>query len=209
MRVAIRNVAGETVKEIELRDDVFGIEPNNAVMHQAVVMQQANARLGTQKAKTRAEVSGGGRKPWRQKGTGRARQGSTRAPQFSGGGVAFAARPRLYTQKMNRKMRRLALRSALSVKAGESRIIVMDDLALDDAKTKAMKACLGNLGVDGSALVLLAGRNANVEQAARNLGEVKTLSAGCLNVRDLLKYEYVIIPVDAVELIESWLSQVA
>ncbi len=208
MRVAIRNVAGETVKEIELRDDIFGIEPNQAVMHQAVVMQQANARLGTQKAKSRAEVSGGGRKPWRQKGTGRARQGSIRAPQFKGGGVVFAASPRLYTQKMNRKMRRLALRSALSVKAGESRIIVMDDLTLE-AKTKAMKVCLGNLGVDGSALVLLAERNANVEQAARNLGEIKTLAAGCLNVRDLLKYEYVIIPVDAVELIESWLGQAA
>ena len=142
MRVPVVNMAGETVDEIELNDTVFGIKPNTAVMHQALLRQMANARLGTAKTKERGEVAGGGRKPWKQKGTGRARQGSTRAPNWKGGGVVFGPRPRSYEQKMNRKMRRLALRSALSVKAADAQIIVMDQLDMEAPRTREMKTVL-------------------------------------------------------------------
>lgn len=206
MRVPVRNVAGETVDEIDLRDEVFGIEPNESVMHQALVRQLANARLGTHKTKTRAEVRGGGRKPWRQKGTGRARQGSIRAPQWRGGGAVFGPVPRSYYQKMNRKMRRLALRSALSVKAADQQLLVVDCLDLAQAKTREMIALLGRLEVESTALILLAKANANVETAARNLPTVKTLRASCLSVRDLLGYDTVIIPLDAVDVVHNWLG---
>ncbi len=206
MRVPVRNLAGETVGEIELSDAVFGIEPNVAVMHQALVRQMANARLGTHKTKKRDEVSGGGRKPWRQKGTGRARQGSTRAPQWKGGGVVFGPQPRSYAQKMNRKMRRLALRSALSVKAADEQIIVVDDLNMVEPKTKAMRAALESLQIgEASALLLMPAKNENVERSARNLGQVKTLHAQCLSIRDLLGYDYIVMPRESVSQIEGFL----
>lgn len=206
MRVPVRNMAGETVGEVELRDDVFGIEPNLAVMHQAVVRQQSNARLGTHQTKTRGLVSGGGAKPWRQKGTGRSRQGSIRSPQWKGGGIVFGPHPRGYEQKMNRKMRRLALRSALSSKARADRLVVMDALQLDAPRTKEMAGLLGRLNVGTSVLVLLPEADAAVERSARNLADVKTLRVNCLNVRDLLRYEYVLVPRDAVAAIEDWLG---
>ena len=209
MRVPVRNMVGETVDEIDLRDDVFGIEPNVAVMHQALVRQMANARLGTHKTKTRSEVSGGGAKPWRQKGTGRARQGSIRAPQWKGGGTVFGPQPRSYAQKMNRKMRRLALRSALSAKAAESQVLVMDALELAEPKTKAMAEMLTRLNIDSSVLILLPEANANVERSARNLDFVKTSRANCLSVRDLLGYDYIVMPREAVGMIHALLGEAA
>lgn len=206
MRVTVRNMMGETVGEVDLRDDVFGIEPNTAVMHQALVRQLANARLGTHKAKTRAEVSGGGQKPWRQKGTGRARQGSIRSPLWKGGGVVGGPVPRSYAQKMNRKMRRLALRSALSVKAADSQLFVMDSLDMAQPKTKEMAAVLDRLNIDSTALILLPEANPNVELSARNLPYVKTLRANCLNVRDLLRYEYLVMPLGVVDTIYATLG---
>lgn len=208
MRVPVRNMMGETVGEVDLRDDVFGIEPNTAVMHQALVRQLANARLGTHKTKTRAEVSGGGQKPWRQKGTGRARQGSIRSPLWKGGGVVGGPVPRSYAQKMNRKMRRLALRSALSVKAADSQLFVMDSLEMAQPKTKEMAAVLDRLNVDSTALIILPEANPNVELSARNLPYVKTLRANCLNVRDLLRYEYLVMPLGAVDTIYATLGAV-
>lgn len=209
MRVPVRNMGGETVDEIDLRDDVFGIEPNVAVMHQALVRQMANARLGTHDTKTRGEVRGGGAKPWRQKGTGRARQGSIRSPQWKGGGTVFGPQPRSYTQKMNRKMRRLALRSALSAKAAESQVMVLDTLELAEPKTKAMSEMLARLNVDSSVLILLPAANVNVERSARNLGFVKTLRANCLSVRDLLKYDVIVMPREAVDMIHTLLGEAA
>ena len=206
MQVAVRNMTGEQVGDIELCDDVFAIEPNVAVMHQALVRQLANARIGTHKSKSRSEVRGGGRKPWRQKGTGRARQGSIRAPQWKGGGTAHGPRPRKYTQKMNRKMRRLAVRSALSVKAGEAQVIIMDELTLEAPKTREMAAFLDRIDVDSTALILMPAADASVELSARNLPYVKVGRADCLSVRDLLKYDYVVMPRAAVDLIHNALS---
>ncbi|MFH1085174.1 MAG: 50S ribosomal protein L4 [Chloroflexota bacterium] len=206
MLVPVRNMAGETVREIELRDDVFGIAPNAAVMHQAVLRQMANARLGTHDTKTRADVSGGGRKPWRQKGTGRARQGSTRAPQWKGGGVVFGPHPRSYEQKMNRKMRRLALRSALSAKVGEQQLVVVEELALATPSTKEMSAVLERLNIASSVLILLPARNKAVEFSARNLSWVKTQRATLLSVRDLLGYDCIMLTSDAVDMIHSMLT---
>ncbi len=202
MRVPVHNTDGEIVGEVELREDIFGVPINVPVMHQALVRQQANARLGTHKTKTRSEVSGGGRKPWRQKGTGRARHGSTREPQWRGGGIAHGPRPRSYDQKMPRKMRRLAYKSALSVKARKGQIIVLDDLQMPAPKTREMVSILQALDVDSSAIVLLPERNVNVEMSANNLPDVKTLRANYLNIRDLLGYDYLLMPLDALELIE-------
>lgn len=207
MLVPVRDMGGGTIGEIELRDDVFGIEPNVAVMHQALVRQMANARLGTHETKTRSDVSGGGRKPWRQKGTGRARQGSIRAVQWRGGGVAFGPHPRRYTQKMNRKMRRLALRSALSVKAADGQLMVVDELAMETAKTRAMIGMLADLGVDSTVLLLLPERDEQVELSARNLPYVKVQRATNLSVRDLLGYDCVMVTRGAVEQIEGILGQ--
>ncbi|MCJ7490036.1 MAG: 50S ribosomal protein L4 [Thermoplasmata archaeon] len=206
MQVSVRNMGGETVDEIELRADVFEIPVNVPVMHQAFVRQQANARLGTASTKTRGQVRGGGRKPWRQKGTGRARQGTIRAPQWRGGGTVFGPHPRSYTQAMPRKMRRLALRSALSAKAAEDRIIVLDSLELETSQTKRMIEVLGNLGVSSTALVLLPEKNENVERSINNLTGVKTLRANYLNIRDLLSFDYVVMPVGALEVIEGYLG---
>jgi large subunit ribosomal protein L4 len=206
MLVPVHNMAGDKVGEIELRDDIFAAPINKTVMHQALVRQLANARRGTHKVKTRSEVAGGGRKPWRQKGTGRARQGSTRSPQWRGGGIVFGPTPRSYEQKMPRKMRRVAMRSALSVKAGNEQLVVVQDLALAQPKTKDMVAVLRNLNAQQSALILLPQRNSNVELAARNLPDVKTLQAGYLNMRDLLGYRTVIVTTDAISEIERILG---
>jgi large subunit ribosomal protein L4 len=202
MQIPVHNMAGETVGVIELREDIFGVPINVPVMHQALVRQQANARLGTHKTKTRGEVRGGGRKPWRQKGTGRARHGSIREPQWRGGGIVFGPRPRSYRQKMPRKMRRLAYRSALSVKARERQIIVLDDLRMPAPKTREMVSILEALAVDSSALILLPEKNVNVEKSANNLPDVKTLRANYLNIRDLLGYDYLLVPLGALEVIE-------
>jgi large subunit ribosomal protein L4 len=207
MKVNVRNTSGSTVEELELSDDIFGIEPNTAVMHQALVRQLANQRLGTHKAKTRGEVSRTTAKWYRQKGTGRARHGSRKAPIFIGGGQAHKPVPRDYTQKMPRKMRRLALRSALSAKAAAEQLIILDKLAFDGPKTAEVLQLLDNLQVSGSAVILLPERNENVEKSARNLENVKTLRAGYLNIRDLLGHNYVILPKDAITQIESFLGQ--
>jgi large subunit ribosomal protein L4 len=206
MKINVKNTSGTTIEELELRDDIFGIEPNTAVMHQALVRQLANQRLGTHKTKTRGEVSRTTAKWFRQKGTGRARHGSRKAPIFVGGGKAHGPVPRDYTQKMPRKMRRLALRSALSAKAAAEQLIVLDKLAFDQPKTVEVLQLLDNLQVSGSAVILLPERNENVEKSARNLENVKTIRAGYLNIRDLLGHSYVIIPKDAVTQIESFLG---
>lgn len=207
MKVNVKNASGKTVEEVELRDDIFGIKPNTAVMHQALVRQLANKRLGTHKAKTRGEVAGTTAKWYRQKGTGRARHGDRKAPIFVGGGQAHKPVPRDYSQKMPRKMRRLALRSALSAKAAAEQIIVLDKLIFDEPKTVEVLQLLDNLQIAGSAVILLPERNENVEKSARNLENVKTLRAGYLNIRDLLGHNYVIMPKDALLQIESFLGQ--
>jgi len=206
MQLPVLNMAGETVGQIDVSDRVFGIEPNIPVMHQALLRQLANARLGTHKTKTRSEVRGGGRKPWRQKGTGRARQGSIRAPQWKGGGTVFGPRPRSYRQKMNRKMRRLALRSALSAKTAEQQIVIMENLELPRVKTKDMAQLLERLPVGKSVLIMLPEANPNVELSARNLPYVKVVRANCLSVRDILGYDCVMMTKGAVEVVESILD---
>jgi large subunit ribosomal protein L4 len=206
MQVDVKNIAGETVGEVELRDDIFGIEPNGSVMHQAFVRQMANQRMGTHKTKSRSEVIRTKSKWYRQKGTGRARHGSRNAPIFVGGGVAHGPRPRKYTKKMPRKMRHLALRSALSVKAAEEHIIVLDAMEFEAPKTRAMVDTLQKLNVDSSAVILLTERDGNIERSANNLPDVKTLRASYLNVRDLLKYDYVILPTDALAVVEEILG---
>jgi len=206
MQVSLRNVNGEMVGEIELRPEIFEVPINVPVMHQALLRQEANARLGTAATKTRGQIRGGGKKPWRQKGTGRARQGTTRAPHWRGGGTVFGPQPRKYTQAMPRKMRRLALRSALSSKAAEARIVVLDALELDVPKTKRMIEILTNLEVTSTALVLLPEKNDAVERSANNLSGVKTLRAHYLNIKDLLGFDYVVMPQSALEVIESYLG---
>jgi large subunit ribosomal protein L4 len=206
MKVDVKNASGAPVEEIELRDDIFGIEPNTTVMHQALVRQQANARLGTHKTKTRGEVQGTTAKWYRQKGTGRARHGDRKAPIFVGGGQAHKPRPRDYTKKMPRKMRRLALRSALSAKAASEQIIVLDELNLSEPKTVTILQLLDDLAVSGTVVILLPEHNENVEKSARNLRDVKTIQANYLNIRDLLGYNYVLIPKDSISVIESFLG---
>jgi large subunit ribosomal protein L4 len=206
MQVPVYDIQGKQVQEAELRDDIFAAPVNQALMHQALVRQLANARLGTHKTKGRGEVRGGGRKPWRQKGTGRARQGSIRSPQWRGGGVVFGPTPRSYRQKMPRKMRRQALRSALSVKAAESRVVLLDALELAEPRTKEVLSILQNLGVDSSALILLPQRDEVILRSVRNLPEVRTLVAQYLNVRDLLKYDYVLVPLASLDVIEGFLG---
>jgi large subunit ribosomal protein L4 len=206
MLVSVRNMSGEKVKEVELRDDIFAVPINGPVMHQALVRQLANARLGTHKTKTRGEVRGGGRKPWRQKGTGRARHGSIREPQWRGGGIVFGPRPRSYRQKMPRKMRRLALKSALSVKAAEGQIMILDSLEMPEPKTREMEAILDNLDIYDTVLILLPERNTNVEKSANNLSYLKTLRAQYLNIRDILSYDYLIMPLGALQVIETILG---
>jgi large subunit ribosomal protein L4 len=206
MKVDVKNISGATVGELELNDTVFGIEPNVSVMHQALIRQQANARLGTHSTMTRGEVSGTTAKWFKQKGTGRARHGDQKAPIFVGGGKAHTPHPHKYIKNMPRKMRRLALRSALSAKAAKEALVVLDDLSFAEPKTTQMVDMLNSLKITGSAVVLLPERNENVEKSANNLPDVKTLRAGYLNVYDLLGYDYVILPKAAVSLIEGFLA---
>ena len=201
-KVSVYNIEGKEVDTIGLNDAVFGVEVNEHLVHMAVVNQLANNRQGTQKAKTRSEVSGGGRKPWRQKGTGHARQGSTRAPQWTGGGVVFAPVPRDYEIKMNKKERRAALKSALTSRVQENKLIVLDDLKLDEVKTKAMQAVLNNLNVS-KAMVVLADNDQNVVLSARNIPDVITALPNTINVYDVLKYNTVILTKSAVASIEE------
>jgi large subunit ribosomal protein L4 len=207
MQVPLYNQAGQEIGKTELRDDIFAVEPNTSVMHQALVRQLANARQGTSATKTRAQVAGGGSTPWRQKGTGRARQGSTRAPHWRHGGVAFGPTPRKYTQRMPKEMRRLALRSALSAKVAEGQVRVVDDLKMDAPKTHEMESVLGNLSIQASALILLGEANATIQKSVSNIPDVKTLRAQYLNLRDLLGYDFLVMPLGAVKAIESYLGQ--
>ena len=198
--VSVYNMEGNEVGTLELNDAVFGVEVNEHLVHMAVVRQLANKRQGTQKAKTRSEVSGGGRKPWRQKGTGHARQGSTRAPQWTGGGVVFAPVPRDYSFKMNKKERRIALKSALTTRVQENKLVVLDELKLDAIKTKDMQNVLNNLEVEKAMVVT---DNENVIVSARNIPNVITASVGTLNVFDILKYNTVVLDKAAVAKVEE------
>jgi len=206
MKVPVWNMSGQQVDEIELRPDIFEAPINVPLMHQALVRQLANARLGTHKTKTRGEVNRTTAKWYRQKGTGRARHGSRNAPIFVGGGIAHGPKPRSYEQRMPKKMRRAALRSALSVKAGQQQIVVVDRLELSEPKTREMREVLTRLNVGENALILLPGRNETVEKSVRNLPKVKTLHASYLNIRDLLQYEKVVMPLGALQVIESILG---
>ena len=200
--VSVYNMEGNEVGTIELSDAVFGVDVNEHLVHMAVVAQLANKRHGTQKAKTRSEVSGGGRKPWRQKGTGHARQGSTRAPQWTGGGVVFAPVPRDYTIRLNKKEKRLALKSALTSRLQENKLIVVDELKFDEIKTKNFVNVMNNLKAD-KALVVLNENDANVVMSARNIPTVKTALTNTINVYDILKYNTLILTKDAVATIEE------
>ena len=200
--VSVYNIEGKEVGTIDLNDAVFGVEVNEHLVHMAVVSQLANKRRGTQKAKTRSEVSGGGRKPWRQKGTGHARQGSTRAPQWTGGGVVFAPTPRDYSFKLNKKERRAALKSALTSRVEEKKFIVVDEINFDEIKTKKFQDVLNNLSVS-KALVVLEDGNKNAELSARNIADVKTAKTNTINVYDILKYNTVIATKAAVQAIEE------
>ena len=200
--VSVYNMEGKEVGTMELNDAVFGVEVNEHLVHMAVVAQLANKRQGTQKAKTRSEVSGGGKKPWRQKGTGHARQGSTRAPQWTGGGVVFAPTPRDYTIRLNKKEKRLAQKSALTSRVLENKLIVVDELKFDEIKTKNFQNTMKNLKVE-KALVVLNENDANVVLSARNIPAVKTALTNTINVFDILKYNTVIVTKDAVATIEE------
>ena len=200
--VSVFNMEGKEVGTMELNDAVFGVEVNEHLVHLAVVAQLANKRQGTQKAKTRSEVSGGGRKPWRQKGTGHARQGSTRSPQWTGGGVVFAPTPRDYSIRLNKKEKRAALKSALTSRVQNNQFVVVDELKFDAIKTKNFKAVMNNLNVS-KALVVLAENDQNVILSARNIAEVKTSNANTINVYDILKYNTVVATKAAVASIEE------
>ena len=200
--VSVYNIEGKVVGDMELNDAVFGVEVNTHLVHQAVVLQLANKRQGTQSAKTRSEVSGGGRKPWRQKGTGHARQGSTRAPQWTGGGIVFAPKPRDYSFKMNKKEKRIALLSALSSKVAESKIVVLDEFKLDEIKTKKFVEVMNNLKVE-NALVVLEGENKNVVLSGRNIPSVKVTATNEINTYDVLKYTTLVVTKAAVEKLEE------
>ena len=200
--VSVFNMEGKEVGTIELNDAIFGVKINEHLVHMAVVQQLANNRQGTQKAKTRSEVSGGGRKPWRQKGTGHARQGSTRAPQWKGGGVVFAPVPRDYSFKLNKKEKRAALKSALTSRVLDGKLIVLDELKLDEIKTKKFKAVMDNLK-ESKALVVLADNDKNVFMSARNLPAIKTTLTSTINVYDILKGDTLVLTKDAVAKIEE------
>ena len=200
--VSVYNIEGKEVGKIDLSDAVFGVEVNEHLVHMAVVNQLANNRQGTQSAKTRSEVSGGGRKPWRQKGTGHARQGSTRAPQWTGGGIVFAPKPRDYSFKMNKKEKRIALLSALSSKVAESKIVVLDEFKLDEIKTKKFVEVMNNLKVS-KALVVLEGENKNVVLSGRNIPTVKVSATNEINTYDVLKYDTLVVTKAAVEKLQE------
>ena len=202
-KVDVYDMKGKKVSDVELAESVFGIEPNEAIVHSVLVNYLANQRQGTQSTKTRAEVRGGGRKPWRQKGTGRARQGSIRAPQWIKGGIALGPKPRSYSYTVNKKERRLALKSILSSKVTENELTVVDKLEVKEIKTKTMVKALADLKVEGKTLIVLPENNQNVFMSARNIEGVKTIALNNINVFDLLKYTNLILPLDTVKRIEE------
>lgn len=200
--VTVLNMNGEEVGTMKLADDIFNVEVNEHAMHMSVVQYLANQRQGTKSAKTRAQVRGGGRKPWRQKGTGRARQGSIRSPQWRGGGVVFAPKPRNYSFKINKRLKRIALKSAFSVKFSENKLLVLDKLELAEIKTKQMKQVLTNIKTE-NALIVIDNNDKNVILSARNLPSIKTASSNTINVYDILKYDYLVVTKDAVNKIQE------
>ncbi len=202
-KVDVFDIEGKKVKTIELKEEVFGIEPNETVVHHVLVNYLANQRQGTQSTKTRSEVSGGGRKPWRQKGTGRARQGSIRAPHWVGGGIALGPKPRSYNYTVNKKERQLAIKSLLSSKVLEKELVVVEKLPLKEIKTKEMARVLNNLKVEGKAVILLAEKDEIVQKSARNIEGVKTLQVGTINVYDLLKHKNLVVTEDTVKKLEE------
>ena len=201
--IKVFNMAGQQVGEIELSEAVFGVEPNQAVVHEVVKNHLANCRQGTQSALTRAEVSGGGKKPWRQKGTGHARQGSTRAPQWTHGGIVFAPKPRSYSYVLNKKVKRLAMKSALSAKAAAGEIIVVDSIKMDAIKTKDFRTFLGAVKAEGKALVVTPAKDEIIVKSARNIPGVETAMANLINVYDILKAKYLVIDKEALAVIEE------
>ena len=201
--IDVYNVEGKKVKSVELKEEIFGIEPNEAVVHSVLVNFLANQRQGTQNTKTRAEVRGGGRKPWRQKGTGRARQGSIRAPQWIKGGIALGPKPRSYKYRVNKKEKRLAIKSLLSSKVLENDLVVVDKFDLKEIKTKQMAVAMKNLKVEDKALIMLATGDEKVQKSARNLEGVRTTSVSTINVYDLLKYKKLVLTVDTVKKLEE------
>ena len=202
-KVDVYNMQGKKVSDVELSEAVFGIEPNENIVHSALVNYLANQRQGTQSTKTRAEVSGGGRKPWRQKGTGRARQGSIRAPQWIKGGIALGPKPRSYSYRINKKEKQLAIRSLLSTKVLDNELTVVDKLEVEEAKTKVMAKALTDLKVEGKALIILADRNDNVLRSSRNIEGVKTIELNTINVFDLLNCNKLVLPLDTVKKLEE------
>ena len=202
-KIDVYNIEGKKVSDVELAENIFGIEPNEAVVHSVLVNYLANQRQGTQNTKTRSEVRGGGRKPWRQKGTGRARQGSIRAPQWIKGGIALGPKPRSYYYTVNKKERQLAVKSVLSSKVLENELVVVDSLDMKEIKTKEMVKVLNNLKVEGKTLMLLADKNENVQKSARNIEGVKTTLVNTINVYDLLKYKNLVITLDTVKKLEE------
>ena len=202
-KIDVYDIQGKKVSDVELKDEIFGIEPNEAVVHSVLVNFLANQRQGTQNTKTRAEVRGGGRKPWRQKGTGRARQGSIRAPQWIKGGIALGPKPRSYKYRVNKKEKRLAIKSCLSSKVLEKELVVVDSLPLKEIKTKEMVKALNNLKVEGKTLILLPEKNETVQKSARNIEGVKTTLVNTINVYDLLKYKNLVITLDTVKKLEE------
>ncbi len=202
-KVDVLSVDGKKVKELELNENVFGIEPNENIVHSAIVNYLANQRQGTQNTKTRAEVSGGGRKPWRQKGTGRARQGSIRAPQWIKGGIALGPRPRSYSYKINKKEKRIAIKSILSSKVAEKELVVLDKLELKEIKTANMVKVLNNVKAEGKTLILLPANNENVCKSSRNIEGVKTLTVDTINAYDLVKYKGLVVTEDTVKKLEE------
>ena len=202
-KIDVYNIEGKKVNDVELKEDIFGIIPNEELVHSVIVNYLANQRQGTQSTKTRAEVRGGGKKPWRQKGTGRARQGSIRAPQWIKGGIALGPKPRSYKYQVNKKEKRLAIRSCLSSKVLENELTVVDNLALKEIKTKDMAKALTNLKVEGKTLILLPEKNETVQKSARNIEGVKTTLLNTINVYDLLKYKNLVITLDTVKKLEE------
>ena len=202
-KIDVYNMQGKKVSDVELNEAVFGIEPNEAIVHSVLVNYLANQRQGTQNTKTRAEVRGGGRKPWRQKGTGRARQGSIRAPQWIKGGIALGPKPRSYKYTVNKKERRLAIKSILSSKVLENNLVVVDKMDVKEIKTKTMVAALDSLKVTGKTLIMLSEKNENVQKSARNIEGVKTTLVNTINVYDLLKYNKLVVTLDTVKKLEE------
>ena len=202
-KIDVYDINGKKVKEVELKEEIFVIEPNEAVVHSVLINFLAKQRQGTQITKTRSEVSGGGRKPWRQKGTGRARQGSIRAPQWIKGGIALGPKPRSYKYTVNKKEKRLAIKSVLSSKVLENELVVVDKLPLKEIKTKEMVKALSNLKVEGKALIMLPEKNETVQKSARNIEGVKTTLVGTINVYDLLKYNKLVVTLDTIKKLEE------